>query len=680
MDKNSRLYKIVVKFRPELADMSGLELTGNLMDAGQLLYALPFALITGFGLFLYTDLGVVQQNWPVFLLLLALNILFNRFRYQLNLEVLPGVFASAIGSLDILVVWSAALLFGPTAVWLIILAELGRLIYRWRQDKTGDMRWLNFRSFVDSGGPGALSILIGVWVYVGLGGVHPFPGFVWASLWPAIAATAVAFFFPTVISWPLFRFLANSAQILSGGAYTDSKAMLRFLLISTNLSGLVYPFAILAAGLYAELGVGVYLFFIVGALLASMLAHQLSQAVADSQQRSRELSALEQLGRAIIDAPPQAANLADLLGENMPKMLPLSIRACIWLMPDKILYQNPEKDSAFYIAQAESYLSSGNAPYYEIENVTMAPEGVNGYVYEGLVLPVQSEAGSVLGGIYLHRRKDMGALREFLPMLQSLAAQIASAIRRAEVYKQTLASEKMAQELEVAGRIQASFLPRVVPDIPGWDIVATLEPARQTSGDFYDFVGLEDGRFGILVADVADKGTGAALYMALSRTLIRTYAMQCPDAPEEALRLANERILADTESDQFVTVFYGVIDPAQGSLTYANAGHNPAYLLNGAESAQELTRTGIPLGMFEGMDWKRETAVLQPGSALIMYSDGVTEAQNHEQAEFGEERLLAVLQGETAEGMETAVLSALHNFVGDAPQFDDVTLVIAVRQ
>ena len=681
MDKNTRFYKIAIKLRPKLADMSGLELTGNLFDTAQLLYALPFALITAVLLLLYTDLDKVQQYWPTFLLLLALNILFNRFEYQLQLEVLPGVFASASGALDILIVWSAALLFGPTAAWLLVLVELGKLVHRWRQDKNGEMRWFIIRRFIDGGGHGALSILVGVWVYTGLGGVFPFPGFDLPSLFPAIAATTAAFLFPTISSWPIYLFIANNTSILNDDAYSDSKAMIKFLLISTNLPGLAYPFAILATGLYTTSGIGVYLFFIASALLSSILAYQLSQSVADSQQRSRELSALEQLGRAIIDTRPDATNLSDLLAEHTPKMLSLNIRTYIWLSPDEVLYQNPAKDADFYIAQATPYLLRGDAPYYQLENMAVAQIGMDGIKRLGLIVPIQNEAGDSIGGIYLRRHKDSGALHDFIPMLQSLAAQIASVIRRAEVHEQTLSNEKMAQELALAGRIQTSFLPRSVPEISGWDIAAMLQPARQTSGDFYDFMELENGRFGLLVADVADKGTGAALYMALSRTLIRTYALQYPDAPEEALRQANERILADTESDQFVTVFYGVLDPQTGTLTYANAGHNPAYLINSnGEMTGELIRTGIPLGMFGEMVWQRETVSIMPGGTLAMYTDGVTEAQNSAYAEFGEERLLTVLKGGTAQGMLTTVIDNIDDFVGDAPQFDDVTLVIAVRQ
>jgi sigma-B regulation protein RsbU (phosphoserine phosphatase) len=137
-----------------------------------------------------------------------------------------------------------------------------------------------------------------------------------------------------------------------------------------------------------------------------------------------------------------------------------------------------------------------------------------------------------------------------------------------------------------------------VADVDGWQLAAVLESARQKSGDFYDFMPLENNHLGILVADVSDKGTGAALYMALSRTLIRTYAMAHPNQPEVAFTLANERIMADAQSEQFVTVFYGVLDCSSGILTYANAGHNPPYLIRGSNGrvVQALGRTGLLYG------------------------------------------------------------------------------------
>ena len=149
--------------------------------------------------------------------------------------------------------------------------------------------------------------------------------------------------------------------------------------------------------------------------------------------------------------------------------------------------------------------------------------------------------------------------------------------------------------------------------------------------------------------------------------------------------MANERILADTESDQFVTLFYGVLDPTANTLTYSNAGHNPAFLLDshGRQEPQSLGQTGIPLGMFPDMAWRHEVVRVAPGSVLVMYTDGVSEAQNEVSAEFGETRLLAAVTGcvnGSAKEMETAVLTALQTFVGQASQFDDITLMVAVNQ
>jgi serine phosphatase RsbU (regulator of sigma subunit) len=188
------------------------------------------------------------------------------------------------------------------------------------------------------------------------------------------------------------------------------------------------------------------------------------------------------------------------------------------------------------------------------------------------------------------------------------------------------------------------------------------------------------------VADVADKGTGAALYMALSRTLIRTYAVEYPTQPDRALRAANRRILTDASADLFVTVFYGVLDPVSGTLTYCNAGHNPPYLCgaHGDDTVQTLTIGGLPLGILEEETWEQRTLQLPPASTLVLYTDGVTEAENPEGEFFSEERLREMLQSQrrsTAQGVLDALMGALHEFAGDPPhaQHDDITLMVLVQ-
>ena len=175
------------------------------------------------------------------------------------------------------------------------------------------------------------------------------------------------------------------------------------------------------------------------------------------------------------------------------------------------------------------------------------------------------------------------------------------------------------------------------------------------------------------------------MYMALSRTLIRTYAVQYHARPDFVLRVANRRILMDSDANLFVTVFYGVLDPRTGPLTYCNAGHTPPVVLSaqGDSPVRELRGTGIPLGIFEGETWEQHSVQLAPGDLLLLYTDGVTDAEDGNGEFFGEERLLEVakkncLDG-SAQGLLDAVLAAIHGYVGGAPQFDDITLMVVAR-
>jgi sigma-B regulation protein RsbU (phosphoserine phosphatase) len=246
------------------------------------------------------------------------------------------------------------------------------------------------------------------------------------------------------------------------------------------------------------------------------------------------------------------------------------------------------------------------------------------------------------------------------------------------------ANEKMERELALAGEVQAGFLSHEPPAIPGWELSVALKPARETSGDFYDFIALPDRRLGILIADVVDKGVAAALYMALSWTLIRTYAMQYASQPERVLNAVNRRILKDTTSSQFVTAFYGVLDPATGVLTYCNAGHCPPYVVGvqGSEEAKRLARTGIVLGVFEDRTWEQEAVQLVPGDVLVLYTDGISEAQNERGEFYGEDRLLEYVTanlGRPAWEIRDGVVEDVQAYVGNAPQHDDLTLAVLVR-
>jgi serine phosphatase RsbU (regulator of sigma subunit) len=241
------------------------------------------------------------------------------------------------------------------------------------------------------------------------------------------------------------------------------------------------------------------------------------------------------------------------------------------------------------------------------------------------------------------------------------------------------------KELELAGRMQASLLPEKPPSIDGWQLAPSLWPARETSGDFYDLIPLPNGKLGIVIADVADKGMGAALYMALSRTLIRTYATDYPERPDLALNAANARILADTQADLFVTVFYGILDPATGALTYCNAGHHPPYLLDpkAPDPVRAVPGRGLALGVIEDTKWTHSTLRIPPGTLLLMYTDGVVDALDPFGERFGAEQMLDIAQenlGCSANDLRDDLLTRLQQFIGDEPQFDDITLMALERE
>ena len=172
--------------------------------------------------------------------------------------------------------------------------------------------------------------------------------------------------------------------------------------------------------------------------------------------------------------------------------------------------------------------------------------------------------------------------------------------------------------------------------------------------------------------------------MALSWILLRTYAAEYPTQPERVFSAVNRRMVTDAHTDQFVTAFYGILDPSSGRLTYCNAGHNPPYLASAqaSQSVQALNKTGLPLGVFEDADWKEEIIQLAPGDVLVLYTDGITEAQDSQQHLFKDDRLLACIQanlGRSAHDVQNAILADISEFVGQAPQVDDITLAVILR-
>jgi sigma-B regulation protein RsbU (phosphoserine phosphatase) len=248
-----------------------------------------------------------------------------------------------------------------------------------------------------------------------------------------------------------------------------------------------------------------------------------------------------------------------------------------------------------------------------------------------------------------------------------------------DLERTTAERERYQRELEIAHDIQQSFLPASCPVVPGVQLAAVNRPAREVGGDFYDFIPLSGGRLGLVVADVSDKGVPAALFMALSRSLVRAYSLGAPTVLD-ALHDANAFIASDSRSAMFVTLFYAVLDPATMVLSYINAGHNPPILINGTDHQVVLLRArGIALGVIEEIELEERKVQLEQGSLVVLYTDGITEAFNPDHKCYGEARLVEQVRQQVdlpADALVARIIEDVKDFAAGAPQSDDITLMV----
>ncbi len=238
---------------------------------------------------------------------------------------------------------------------------------------------------------------------------------------------------------------------------------------------------------------------------------------------------------------------------------------------------------------------------------------------------------------------------------------------------------RIEQELRTARLIQHSLLPKEVPTLPGWQIATYYQSAREVGGDLYDFLTFEDGRLGLVIGDVADKGVPAAMVMASTRSMLRA-AAQVTDSPGEVLARVNDLLYADMPPKMFVTCFYAVLDPGSGKLHYANAGHDLPYQRD-AGKVGELHATGMPLGLMPGMRYEEQEVIIAPDDSILFYSDGLVEAHNSRREMFGFPRLQTLLK-EHSDGAPLIdfLLSELKYFTGEGwEQEDDMTLLTLQR-
>ena len=240
----------------------------------------------------------------------------------------------------------------------------------------------------------------------------------------------------------------------------------------------------------------------------------------------------------------------------------------------------------------------------------------------------------------------------------------------------------LQNELDVASKMQQSILPTSFPETPEYQVFGNMAPARNVGGDFFDIIYMENGRIGLAVADVSDKGVPAALFMMSSRTLLKGSAIGM-GAPGGVLGEVNTLLTENNETVMFVTLLYAIFDPETGVLTYSNGGHCNPLLVHKDGSSEELPHTGgVALGVMPELDYREAHVALAPGDTLILYTDGVSEAMNSEGEEFGIERLRELFSAQPpsdAKQANEAVLQAVADFAGDTPQSDDVTCLVLRR-
>jgi serine phosphatase RsbU (regulator of sigma subunit) len=293
--------------------------------------------------------------------------------------------------------------------------------------------------------------------------------------------------------------------------------------------------------------------------------------------------------------------------------------------------------------------------------------------------------GKFASGDYTQRvptkkQDEIGQLeRQFNTMAEQLVESIAQQKLLVEQHARQEERARIEQEMRTAQVIQLSLLPKELPTLPGWRIATYYQAAREVGGDLYDFLPFEDGRLGLVIGDVTDKGMPAALVMASARSMLRA-AARATDSPGKVLARVNELLYTDIPANMFVTCFYAILDPGSGRLRFANAGHDLPYGQH-AGSAFELRATGMPLGLMPDMRYEEQEVILDQNENILFYTDGLVEAHNLGRQMFGFHRLQSLL-AEHADGASLIdfLLNELKSFTGDEwEQEDDITLLTLQR-
>jgi sigma-B regulation protein RsbU (phosphoserine phosphatase) len=286
------------------------------------------------------------------------------------------------------------------------------------------------------------------------------------------------------------------------------------------------------------------------------------------------------------------------------------------------------------------------------------------------------------GMIYVDNPFNNRFQEEDLKVLTTIASVASIKIEHERLLEERLEKRRMEEELKVASEIQMRLQPFAPPKLEGWDMTGVSFPCREIGGDYYDFIYRKrDRRLLVAVGDVSGKGTGAALLMSSLHAAVRAQS-QARSTIGEVMSEINQYIFENSPPNKFLTLFYGELDPENGTLIYSNGGHNAPMLVRTSGEVERLDKGGLPIGMMQGVSYQEGTIVFNPGDVLVIYSDGITESINERDEEFDEDRLIEVVKnnlGRSASGVRDRIDEALSRFVGTTAPVDDMTLMIIKR-
>lgn len=303
-------------------------------------------------------------------------------------------------------------------------------------------------------------------------------------------------------------------------------------------------------------------------------------------------------------------------------------------------------------------------------------------VHSLLCVPMVSK-GKMTGLLAVFNKKaETGFSTDDQRLLAIIASESAQVIENARLAEKEKALLRMQEELRLAYEIQNNLLPKEPPLLAGYDIAGKSIPAKEVGGDYFDFLAVEEHRLAFCLGDVSGKGLPAALLMANLQAAVRSQAM-AGTSLTSCLERANSLLFRNTSAEKFATLFFGCLDAASPVLHYCNAGHNHPFLISNEAEPQRLSRGGVALGCFESFPFEESQVQLNPGDQLVVFSDGISEAVNHADEEFGETRLYELVaanrEASAAELIEK-ILQSVDDYAGDRPQMDDMTLVVVKRE